>query len=145
MREYSDGRSVPQQSFLPPRAINRWKMRVNQIHGGNTSDNVNLGKLYRRRIQICSRCWGVADGGKEMPQPMKPLAASHRFVYRSTRLTIFLLITLLALAGMLLTHRALFVLIGGRLDASWGPALVGVSMMSAAFVLARFRNDLVDD
>ncbi len=80
-----------------------------------------------------------------MPQPMKPLAASHRFVYRSTRLTIFLLITLLALAGMLLTHRALFVLIGGRLDASWGPALVGVSMMSAAFVLARFRNDLVDD
>jgi hypothetical protein len=69
----------------------------------------------------------------------------HRFVLGSTRLTIALLITVNGCAGILLTQRGLFALLGGNFDASWGPALVGLSLTCAAFVLARFRNDLVDD
>jgi hypothetical protein len=69
----------------------------------------------------------------------------YRFVLGSTRLTIALLITTLGCAGILLTQRGLFALLGGNVQTAWGPALVGVGLMCAAFVLARYRNDLVDD
>jgi hypothetical protein len=76
---------------------------------------------------------------------MKNTPASHRLIHGSTRMTIFLLIALLALAGMLMTQRGLFALLGGNLKGSWGSGVVGVSLMTAAFALARYRNDLVDD
>ncbi len=69
----------------------------------------------------------------------------HRFVLGSTRLTIALLIMGMACAGILLTQRGLFALIGGKFDASWGPALFGAGLIGGTFLLARFRNDLVDD
>ncbi len=68
-----------------------------------------------------------------------------RFVLGSTRLTIALLIMALGCAGILLTQRGLFALLGGNLGSFWGPVLVGIGLVFAAFVLARFRNDLVDD
>ncbi len=74
-----------------------------------------------------------------------PAPTAHRFVLGSTRLTLVLLITALACAGILLTQRGLFALIGGSFRASWGPALVGPLLVCGAFVLARYRNDLVDD
>ncbi|HEV2292503.1 MAG TPA: hypothetical protein VGR35_01530 [Tepidisphaeraceae bacterium] len=75
----------------------------------------------------------------------QPAPTGHRFILGSTRLTIAVLVTTLACAGILLTQRALFALIGGDLDALWGPALVGPTLVGAALVLARYRNDLVDD
>lgn len=69
----------------------------------------------------------------------------HRFVLGSTRLTIALLIMTLGGAGILLAQRGLFALLGGNLGAFWLPVLVGSGLVCAAFVLARFRNDLVDD
>ena len=72
-------------------------------------------------------------------------AATPRFVHGSTRMTIFVLITALACGGILLTQRGLFAVLGGDFAGSWAPALTGVSMMTAAFTLARFRNDLIDD
>lgn len=77
--------------------------------------------------------------------PRNPTPTAHRFVLGSTRFTIALLITALACAGILLTQRGLFALIGGNFSVSWGPALVGSALVCAAFVLARYRNDLVDD
>ena len=56
-----------------------------------------------------------------------------------------MLIMGMACAGILLTQRGLFALIGGKFDASWGPALSGACLIGGAFLLARFRNDLVDD
>ncbi len=69
----------------------------------------------------------------------------HRFVLGSTRLTIALLIMTLGCAGILLAQRGLFALLGGNFESFWGPLVVGSGLVSAAFVLARFRNDLVDD
>jgi hypothetical protein len=69
----------------------------------------------------------------------------HRFVLGSTRLTIALLIMALGCAGILLAQRGLFALLGGNVTSFWGPVLVGSGLVFAAFVLARFRNDLVDD
>ena len=84
------------------------------------------------------------EGGKFTP-PMRNPRTAHPFVLGSTRLTIAVLITTLACAGILLTQRGLFALIGGSFSASWGPAVTGAGLVFAAFVLARFRNDLVDD
>lgn len=69
----------------------------------------------------------------------------HRFVLGSTRLTIALLITALGCAGILLTQRGLFALLAGSFESFWGSVLVGGGLVFAAFALARFRNDLVDD
>ena len=74
-----------------------------------------------------------------------PASTSYRIVLGSTRLTVALLIMGMGCAGILLTQRGLFALIGGRFDASWGPALAGAWLVGGAFLLARFRNDLVDD
>ena len=74
-----------------------------------------------------------------------PASTSYRIVLSSTRLTVALLIMGMGCAGILLTQRALFALIGGKFDASWGPALCGASLIGGAFLLARYRNDLVDD
>lgn len=70
---------------------------------------------------------------------------AHPLVLGSTRLIIALLITTLGCAGILLTQRGLFALLGGSLRTSWAPATIGLLLMCAAFVLARYRNDLVDD
>jgi hypothetical protein len=75
----------------------------------------------------------------------QPAPTAHRFVLGSTRLTIAGLITALACGGILLTQRGLFALISGNFETSWGPALAGLTLVCAAFVLARYRNDLVDD
>jgi hypothetical protein len=72
-------------------------------------------------------------------------ATAHPLVLGSTRLTIALLITTLGCAGILLTQRGIFALLAGSLRTSWAPAVIGLLLMFAAFVLARYRNDLVDD
>lgn len=76
---------------------------------------------------------------------MRNTTTGHRFVLGSTRLTIAVLITVLGCAGILLAQRGLFALLGGSLATSWAPGAVGLGLMCAAFVLARYRNDLVDD
>jgi len=60
-------------------------------------------------------------------------------------MTVFLLIALLGCGGILCTQRGLFTLLGGNVSGSWGPALAGVVLIAGSVVLARFRNDLVDD
>ena len=90
------------------------------------------------------RCRGVNSHTLRRTAAIDP-RTGHRFVLGSTRLTIALLIMGMACAGILLTQRGLFALIGGKFDASWGPALSGACLIGGAFLLARFRNDLVDD
>lgn len=68
-----------------------------------------------------------------------------RFVLGSTRLTIAVLITALGCGGILLAQRGIFALFGGRYQTAWVPGMIGAGLMCAAFVLARYRNDLVDD
>lgn len=55
------------------------------------------------------------------------------------------MIMTLGCGGILLAQRGLFALLGGSWQTFWGPLLVGCGLVCAAFVLARFRNDLVDD
>ena len=55
------------------------------------------------------------------------------------------MITGLGCGGILLAQRGLFALLGGNFNTFWGPMLVGSGLVCAAFVLARYRNDLVDD
>lgn len=86
------------------------------------------------------RCRGVNSHTLRNAPP-----TGHRFILGSTRVTIALLIMGLGAGGILLVQRGLFALLGGNFDAFWGPVLVGSTLVSAAFVLARFRNDLVDD
>jgi len=76
---------------------------------------------------------------------MRNPATAHPLVLGSTRVTVALLITTLGCAGILLTQRGIFALLGGSLRTSWAPAVIGLLLMCAAFVLARYRNDLVDD
>jgi hypothetical protein len=77
--------------------------------------------------------------------PLRRPATGHRFVLGSTRLTIAGLITALGCGGILLTQRGIFALFGGSFDKAWAPVAIGVTLMCAAFVIARYRNDLVDD
>ena len=58
---------------------------------------------------------------------------------------IAMLIAALGCSGILLTQRGMFALFGGSVQTAWMPALIGLGLMCAAFVLARYRNDLVDD
>ncbi len=76
---------------------------------------------------------------------MKNAIVSPHIVQRTTRTTVFLLITLLAVGGILLMQRGLSALLEGNISGSWMPALVGLSLMTGSFGLTRFRNDLVDD
>ena len=71
--------------------------------------------------------------------------SGHRLVLGSTRLTIALMIAGLGCGGILLTQRGLFALLAGNVHTFWAPLLVGSSLVCAAFLLARYRNDLVDD
>jgi hypothetical protein len=68
-----------------------------------------------------------------------------RFVLGSTRLAIAVLITGLGCAGILLAQRGIFALFGGSYQTAWMPGVMGLGLMCAAFVVARYRNDLVDD
>ena len=68
-----------------------------------------------------------------------------RLVLGSTRLTIALMVMGLGCGGILLAQRGLFALLAGNVQAFWAPLLVGSSLVCAAFLLARYRNDLVDD
>lgn len=75
----------------------------------------------------------------------RPRSNCPRFVLGSTRLTIALLITGLGGGGILLAQRGIFALFGGHYQAAWMPGLLGIGLMCAAFVIARYRDDLVDD
>jgi hypothetical protein len=88
----------------------------------------------------------VADAGGVNSHTLRNPSTGHRFVLGSTRFTIALLISALGCAGILLTQRGIFALLAGSFDAaSWAPAPFGVGLMCAALLLARYRNDLVDD
>jgi hypothetical protein len=66
-------------------------------------------------------------------------------VLGSTRLTIAGLITGLGCGGILLAQRGIFALFGGNYQTAWMPGVLGIGLMCAAFVIARYRDDLVDD
>jgi hypothetical protein len=63
----------------------------------------------------------------------------------STRLTIVGLITALSCGGIWIAHRGLFALLEGEIERFGGRIVVAAALGTAAYCLARYRNDLVDE
>jgi hypothetical protein len=68
-----------------------------------------------------------------------------RVLSGSTRITIVGLITALACAGIWLGHRGLFQLLERDAAGFAGRAVAGLMLGVAAYAVARFRNDLIDE
>lgn len=67
------------------------------------------------------------------------------FVTGSIRLTIVGLIAALACGGVWLAHRGLFALLEGEIESFGGRWLLAALLGTAAYLVGRFRNDLVDE
>jgi hypothetical protein len=70
---------------------------------------------------------------------------NERLLTSSTRLTIVGLITVLACGGIWIAHRGLFALLETDIEGFGGRVALAGLLGTGAYLLARFRNDLVDD
>jgi hypothetical protein len=73
------------------------------------------------------------------------LQMNARLVNESTRLTIVGLITALACGGVWIAHRGLFALLEGNIEGFGGRILLAALLALASYLLAQFRNDLIDE
>ena len=64
---------------------------------------------------------------------------------RSTWITIMAMIGGCAVAGILLAHQSLFAMFSGKLMLALTRGVMGALLMSSAYLLSRYRNDLIDD
>ena len=83
---------------------------------------------------MCLRRWANADSTVVMRlNSLANPTAGRRFVIRTTRLTITLLITAMGCGGILLAQRGLFALLDGNIATFGTPLLAGASALCAAF------------
>jgi len=64
---------------------------------------------------------------------------------RSTWLIIMAMIVTTAVAGILLAHQGLFAMFSGKLSLALTRGLSGAALTECAYMLSRYRTDLIDD
>jgi hypothetical protein len=99
-----------------------------QVHGG--------GKICRGGMRFADGPDGTFQGA----QPM-----NGAFLARSLWLTVMAMIVTTAGAGVLFAHQSLFAIFSGKFEAASIKGLVGISLGIAAYLLCRYRDDLIDD
>lgn len=64
---------------------------------------------------------------------------------RTTWLIVMSMIVATAVAGVLLAHQGLFAMFSGKLSLALSRGVAGAALTSCAYLLSRYRSDLIDD